>query len=99
MKKKKNNFHRYQIIDIKYSQLYRGRLKLVKAVLTTLPLHYMQAIKIPKGVIKHIDRVRRQFLWKGNQICRGINCLVSWDRVCALTTNGGMRILDLKTQN
>lgn len=25
--------------------------------------------------------------------------MVAWDRVCALTRNGGMRILDLETQN
>lgn len=78
---------------------YGGRLTLVKSVLTALPLHYMQAIKIPKGVIKHIDRARRQFLWRGNQICRGINCLLAWDRVCALRRNGGMGILDLETKS
>lgn len=78
---------------------YGGRLTLVKAVLTALPLHYMQVIKIPKGVIKHIDRARRQFLWKGNQICRGIICLVDWKTVCGLKENGGLGILELTIQN
>lgn len=78
---------------------YGGRLTLVKAVLTALPLQYMQVITIPRGVIKHIERARRQFLWRGNQPCKGINCLVSWDRVCRLKKNGGMGILDLDIQN
>lgn len=55
---------------------YGGRATLVKVVLTALPLHFMQAIRIPKGVIKHIDQTRRAFLWKGNNPCKGIHCLV-----------------------
>lgn len=78
---------------------YGGRVTLVKAVLTVLPLHYMQALKLPKGVINQIDRVRRSFLWRGNETCRGINCLVNWPTVCALKKNGGMGILDLEVQN
>lgn len=34
---------------------YGGRVTLVKAVLSAMPLHFAQAIRIPKGVIKHID--------------------------------------------
>lgn len=76
-----------------------GRLTLVKAVLTAIPLHYMQAIRLPKGVIRQIDKLRRRFLWKGNETCKGINCLVNWKRVCALKSNGGMRIINLRVQN
>lgn len=79
--------------------LYGGRVTLVKSVLTALPLHYMQAIKIPKGVLKHTDRARRNFLWKGNDTCNGINCLINWSTVCALRKNGGLGILSLETQN
>lgn len=43
--------------------------------------------------------MRRSFLWKGGQECRGINCLVNWERTCALKLNGGMGILDLNQQN
>lgn len=65
---------------------YGGRVTLLKSVLTALPLHYMQAMKLPKGVINHIDKARRSFLWKGNEACKGINCLVNWETVC--TSNG-----------
>ena len=78
---------------------YGGRMVLIRSVLTALPLHYMQAIKLSKGVINYIDRARRRFLWKGNGTCKGINCLVSWDVVCAMRRNGGMGLLDLETQN
>lgn len=56
--------------------LYGGRVTLVKAGLFAMPMHFMQALKVPVGVIKHIDKMRRKFLWKGNDTCKGINCLV-----------------------
>ena len=59
----------------------------------------MQVVKLPKWVVKHIDRLRRSFLWKGNDKCSGISCLVGWGRVCTLKINGGMGVTDLLTQN
>ena len=78
---------------------YGGRVTLVKAVLSAMPLHYMQVLTIPKGVLKHLDKMRRDFLWKGNETCKGINCLVNWETVCTLAKNGGMGIIDLAIQN
>lgn len=76
-----------------------GRMTLVKAVLSAMPLHYIQAMMIPKCVIHHIDRLRRNFLWKGNESCKGINCLVNWETVCMMKQNGGMGIIDMSIQN
>ncbi|XP_078174446.1 uncharacterized protein LOC144568092 [Carex rostrata] len=78
---------------------YGGRVTLLKSVLTALPLHYIQAMKLPKCVINQIDRAHRSFLWKGNDTCKGINYLVNWPSVCALKKNGGMGILDLEVEN
>ena len=78
---------------------YGGRLVLVKSVLSALPLHYAQAFRIPKWVIKHIDQQRRNFLWKGNDRCKPINCLVNWERTCALKQEGGLGIIDIADQN
>ena len=38
-----------------------GRLTLSAAVLSSIPLHYMSALNVPKTVIKAIDRRRRAF--------------------------------------
>lgn len=78
---------------------FGGRLILVKSVLSAIPIHYMQAIKIPKWVFNHIDRIRRNFLWKGHLPCKPINCLVNWERTCALREEGGLGIIRLQTQN
>lgn len=69
---------------------YGGRVTLVKAVLSAMPIHYMQATRLPKGIIKQIDKIRRQFLWRGNAPCKGINCLMNWETICTLKCNGGM---------
>lgn len=78
---------------------YGGRVILVKAVLSAIPLHFMQATTLPKGVIQQIDRLRRNFLWRGNGPCKGINCLVNWETVCNLKENGGMGVISLESQN
>lgn len=78
---------------------YEGRITLIKAVLLAMPLNYMQALKIPVGVIKHLDKMRQNFVWKGNDTCKGIYRLVNWDIVCASKLNGGLGIINLRLQN
>lgn len=78
---------------------YGGRLTLIKSVLSSLPLHYMQALKVPKWVFEKIDRIRHSFLWKGQDVCKPINCLVNWEKTCALKENGGLGIIHFQNQN
>ena len=46
-----------------------GRAVLVKSVLTAIPTHTAMVVDLSPWAIKHIDKSRRGFLWKG--------CLVS----------------------
>lgn len=78
---------------------YGGRITMVNAVLSAMPLNYMQALKIPLGIIKHIDKMRWSFLWKGGGTCKGINCLINWKTICGLKSNGGLGVIDLTCQN
>ena len=41
---------------------YGGRLTLVQSVLSSLPTHYLCSLKIPKKIIKTLDRARRHCL-------------------------------------
>lgn len=43
--------------------------------------------------------MRKSFLCKGNKTCRGINCLINWNKVCMLRQNGGMSIINIQIQN
>lgn len=59
----------------------------------------MSALKIPKTVIKAIDRRHRAFFWTGDDACHGSKCLVAWDAVQASKSAGGLGIKDLELQN
>lgn len=76
-----------------------GRTTLIKSVLQSLPLYFMQALLLPKWVVEELNRLMRAFLWKGSDKCYGGNCLMSWDKVCRPKINGGLGILHLQTQN
>lgn len=43
-----------------------GRLTLLKATLSSLPLYYMSLFPILVGVVEKIIKLQRQFLWSGN---------------------------------
>lgn len=63
-------------------------LTLVNLVLTALPTYWMSIFKLPSWEIKKIDRIRRDFLWLGLDLC--VSCrLVCWKNECRARDNGG----------
>lgn len=51
-----------------------GRRELVRMA---LPTYLLTALKVPKQFIKELDKIRRKFLWAGNQDLHGGKCKVS----------------------
>jgi hypothetical protein len=45
--------------------LLAGKIILTNAVLLSLPMYFMTAFILPKWVIREIDVIRRNFLWRG----------------------------------
>jgi hypothetical protein len=45
-------------------------------VLSGIPVYLLITLKVPKWVIKAIDKIR-SFLWKGRKEARGGNCLIT----------------------
>ncbi|GKD73276.1 RNA-directed DNA polymerase, eukaryota, reverse transcriptase zinc-binding domain protein [Tanacetum coccineum] len=68
-----------------------GRLTLLKSVLTSIPLYHMSIYKVPMGVLKKLESIRRNFF----------NCMdgsvrksswTSWSKVLASKKNGGLGV-------
>ncbi|XP_020262664.1 uncharacterized protein LOC109838650 [Asparagus officinalis] len=76
-----------------------GRLTLLNSVLSSLPLYYMSFFKLPKWLIKAIDRIRRNFLWNGSQSQSNIKCLIKWGKVCKSKAEGGLGVIDTENFN
>lgn len=60
---------------------------------------YMCSLLFPPQVIKQIDRYRKHCLWSGGDINRRGTCLAAWEPACRPKNEGGLGIIDLKTQN
>jgi len=76
-----------------------GRLILVNSVLTAMPLYMMLCYKIPAWVKNQIDKMRRNFLWKGGREVSSSSCLVHWIEVCWPKSQGGLGVLSLQCMN
>jgi hypothetical protein len=54
-----------------------GRLTLINIVLTSSLTYFLTSFFLTPGAIKKIDKIRRSFLWKGEEESKGGHCLVS----------------------
>ena len=78
---------------------YHGRLILINSVFSALPTFYMCSLKLPPQVIKQIDVYRKHCLWSSGDINRKGTCLVAWETACKPKDQGGLGIIDIKSQN
>jgi hypothetical protein len=76
-----------------------GRLQMVNAVFSSLPTYYTCTLKLPKTVIKHIDKLRRHCLWRGADLNAKKPPQVAWKSVCKPKFQGGLGVINLALQN
>ena len=76
-----------------------GRLTLVNSVLSSIPVYHMTSFPLSKWAVRRIDRIRRNFLWKGADDARKGCCLVHWKKVSREKCLGGLGIKDLTCFN
>lgn len=72
-----------------------GRLTLINSVLTSITTFYLTMFAPSKWIIKRIDKLRRNFLWKGEEEASGGHCAVNWNQVCSPKKFGGLGIKSL----
>ncbi|KAK1278996.1 hypothetical protein QJS04_geneDACA014463 [Acorus gramineus] len=75
-----------------------GRVILLQAVLSNLPIFFLSLFKIPKGVLARINAIRKRFLWSGpvRQRKKGRPAL---GRDSSSKCSGGLGILNLEDIN
>ncbi|XP_074315297.1 uncharacterized protein LOC141651485 [Silene latifolia] len=77
---------------------YAGRLVLINYVLNTLHNYWASIFLIPKGVIKRIESICRNYLWCGGTEYNRAP-LVAWHNVCCSKKEGGLGIKDAGVWN
>lgn len=75
-----------------------GRVTLINSVLSAVPLYILSLFRVPKNILKQIDRHRCQFLWQGSGPKKAY-ALVNWKTICMAKEIGGAGILDLDQMN
>eukprot|EP00253_Pinus_taeda_P001588 PITA_01588 len=70
-----------------------GRLVLIKSVVQAMPLYLFSILVAPKGVLKAICNLQRNFLWGSTSLNRKW-ALVKWTEVCKTKLEGGLGLRD-----
>ncbi|XP_057791222.1 uncharacterized protein LOC131008356 [Salvia miltiorrhiza] len=75
-----------------------GRICLVRSVIQSSATHSMMIYRWPKSLIYKLDRKCRNFIWSGN-VEKKPSCPVSWSRVCASRSEGGLGVRSFSAMN
>ncbi|KAF5760166.1 putative RNA-directed DNA polymerase [Helianthus annuus] len=75
-----------------------GRITLVSSVLNALPTYYFSLYKAPLGVIKKLEKLRRDFLWGSNPEQEKMKW-VAWKSMMTPKDLGGMGFGSLRAVN
>lgn len=76
-----------------------GRLQLTNAVFTALPTFAICTFRLPKTIIKQIDKFRKHCLWRGSDANSRKPFKAAWPLVCISMEEGGLGVLNLDTHN
>ncbi|RVW53000.1 Suppressor of mec-8 and unc-52 protein-like 1 [Vitis vinifera] len=68
-----------------------GRITLIRSTLASIPIYQMSIFRMPKSVVKRLEKLQRDFLWGGGNTGRKIH-LVNWKVVCTQKDKGGLGI-------
>ena len=76
-----------------------GKLGLIKATLSTLPLFQSSLLFSPKSITTQISKLLRDFLWNGGKGNQNKLHLVGWETIKKPMSEGGLQIWDLGLAN
>lgn len=76
-----------------------GRLEITNLVQSSMPTFCMSTFLHHQKIIDQIDKYRKLCLWRGADLNAKHRPKASWQMVCQDKKEGGLGIIDLKTQN
>ena len=74
------------------------RLQFLNSALSSLPIFYLGSLLAPAGILKQLERIQRQCLWRKHRD-EPSPSLAAWDLICRPKNKGGLRVLNLGVQN
>jgi len=77
---------------------FGGRLILLKAVLTSLPVYALSFFKAPSSIISSIESLLNNFFWGESEDCRKITW-IGWNTLWSKKEHGGLGVRKLKEFN
>jgi hypothetical protein len=77
---------------------FGGRITLIPSALANLPIYFMLIFKCSASIIKHIEKLQRDFLWQGKSDKKKFN-LVDWNSICKPKEDGGLGFRPLRLMN
>lgn len=75
-----------------------GRVTLAKSVIAAMAIYPMMAAAIPKGVLRDIEKIQRDFVW-GDEVDHRRHHAVSWDVITKPKQIGGLGLRKLTNMN
>ncbi|RVW33328.1 putative ribonuclease H protein [Vitis vinifera] len=75
-----------------------GRVTLIKSTLASMRIYQMSIFRMPKVVVRRIEKVQKDFLWGGGNTERKVH-LVKWEVVCTDKEKGGLGLRKLALLN
>lgn len=77
---------------------YAGRLQLIKSVVTSMAMYWLQIFPFPKKVLNYVEGLCRSFLWSSKvEVTK--KAPIAWKKVCEPRNSGGLKVLDLNVWN
>ncbi|XP_071689129.1 uncharacterized protein [Rutidosis leptorrhynchoides] len=77
---------------------FGGRLTLIKSVLGGLGTYFFSIYKVPKGILKHLESLRANFLWGSSNEDRKIHW-INWDTILKRKEKGGLGVVSFDSLN
>ncbi|RVX19808.1 LINE-1 reverse transcriptase-like [Vitis vinifera] len=75
-----------------------GRIILIKCTMASLPIYTMSLFRMPKSVVKRLEKIQRDFLWGGGSLERKVH-LINWEVVCTRKEKGGLGMRRIDSLN